>query len=811
MRGKTDFTVHELAPNARLVSTRDFGDILFGCPSNVIKSIIEKKRFPDYCVVTLRTLRQGHNFLDVEFLYYATAFFRQGQNKLRIVCMPSQRKRILAMLKESLFGPSFLQMMLALVPSGVLKTPLPKGLAQDREDTPRGRAMARLLKRISRTKGLEAAFETCMRSHLSAASRIRKLAKYFAGLREITPGRHASFARYWVHARIIQRECSYFGAYPDDISDAVSEYVEFILFDEKNRAVIRNGRKRFVIEQKTACLFDLLRRGASQCHVDLRESEQTCITVPFRKTPFTRPGLGVTFIGSGTGFSTDKLTTCNIAWAGGVGIGVDLVAESAAYLRRLGIPRGDVRHVILTHTHSDHDAGLIQRILADEKIHVLTSRIIFDSFLRKAEAITCMPREDFKKLVDFIELAPGKDRAIPGVPHTSVRFDYSFHPIPAGRVVISYHKPGGVKMRLAFSGDTLFDPRKIEFLFKQGLLAPERRNTLLDFLWEADLVVHEAGGDEIHTDPDVLAKLPPALKRKTWINHTALEKGTYKGLHVAREGRTVVLIKGKSPLVKSRRDIETLQRTALFEHFSVRELAEILNQGKIVRKRAGSDIVREGDHGNEFYIVLAGMAVVKKDGAPVNEYECGDFFGELAILSGDHCRKATVTAQTNMRLLVLPGALYRKYRLPEAMEENLYNLMTFFSDRTTSHLLGALACGELLYFTRGEDIIFLGAKDRTTYVLLSGQVEVLDAADQELKILKDVDVFGEIASIDKVRRTATVRAQSNVRVLKLQESQLRELMEKFPTFYATLMQKKRTRLRQPGKLDQILSDHFGFR
>ncbi|XP_018569633.1 cGMP-dependent protein kinase, isozyme 1 isoform X3 [Anoplophora glabripennis] len=60
--------------------------------------------------------------------------------------------------------------------------------------------------------------------------------------------------------------------------------------------------------------------------------------------------------------------------------------------------------------------------------------------------------------------------------------------------------------------------------------------------------------------------------------------------------------------------------------------------------KAGTQIVRQGDKGNKFYIISAGTVTITKDGeGVVGVYKKGDCFGELALLKED-CRQATVTA-----------------------------------------------------------------------------------------------------------------------------------------------------------------------
>lgn len=65
----------------------------------------------------------------------------------------------------------------------------------------------------------------------------------------------------------------------------------------------------------------------------------------------------------------------------------------------------------------------------------------------------------------------------------------------------------------------------------------------------------------------------------------------------------------------------------------------------------GATIVREGDIGETFYVILEGEAkVTTKSGRVVNRLRPGDFFGEISLLDGGP-RTANVIADTPMVLL----------------------------------------------------------------------------------------------------------------------------------------------------------------
>jgi len=67
---------------------------------------------------------------------------------------------------------------------------------------------------------------------------------------------------------------------------------------------------------------------------------------------------------------------------------------------------------------------------------------------------------------------------------------------------------------------------------------------------------------------------------------------------------------------------------------------------------AGSDVIRQGEHGDGFYIVEAGRLRTLIDGTAINELGPGDSFGEIALLHST-ARTATVTALEDSRLVEL--------------------------------------------------------------------------------------------------------------------------------------------------------------
>ena len=103
-----------------------------------------------------------------------------------------------------------------------------------------------------------------------------------------------------------------------------------------------------------------------------------------------------------------------------------------------------------------------------------------------------------------------------------------------------------------------------------------------------------------------------------------------------------------------RRDafVDHLQRVALFDGCSRRDLQRVAQRSEDRHVPAGTTIVTEGDNGNEFFVIIEGNATVSRAGRKVTTLGPGAGFGELALLENAP-RNATVVADTDMELVVV--------------------------------------------------------------------------------------------------------------------------------------------------------------
>ena len=97
---------------------------------------------------------------------------------------------------------------------------------------------------------------------------------------------------------------------------------------------------------------------------------------------------------------------------------------------------------------------------------------------------------------------------------------------------------------------------------------------------------------------------------------------------------------------------DQLANVPLFSALSKRDLQRVAKASDEVAIEAGRTLVEQGRTGHEFFLILEGEAVVRRNNRKVATLGPGEHFGELAILDRGP-RSASVIANTDMRVLVL--------------------------------------------------------------------------------------------------------------------------------------------------------------
>jgi len=94
------------------------------------------------------------------------------------------------------------------------------------------------------------------------------------------------------------------------------------------------------------------------------------------------------------------------------------------------------------------------------------------------------------------------------------------------------------------------------------------------------------------------------------------------------------------------RQLSLLARIPMFAPLARVDLERLARQLDRIETPVGTEVIRQGDIGDRFYVVDAGEFEIVIDGERIRTQGEGDFFGEIALLQ-DMPRTATVRALTD--------------------------------------------------------------------------------------------------------------------------------------------------------------------
>ncbi len=118
-----------------------------------------------------------------------------------------------------------------------------------------------------------------------------------------------------------------------------------------------------------------------------------------------------------------------------------------------------------------------------------------------------------------------------------------------------------------------------------------------------------------------------------------------------------------------------LQKTQLFSSLDKKHLGKVVKSARERSYKGGDAIVREGESGVGFYLLLDGGAEVRSRGRVLTRLGPGEFFGEMTLLDAQP-RSADVIATSPARCLVLStmnfhGLIATNPRIAEAVLREL--------------------------------------------------------------------------------------------------------------------------------------------
>ena len=309
----------------------------------------------------------------------------------------------------------------------------------------------------------------------------------------------------------------------------------------------------------------------------------------------------------------------------------------------------------------------------------------------------------------------------------------------------------------------------------------------MGFVWDADLIIQEVGGGNLHTELSSLTHLHSSLARKVVLVHQHKEPFDHPFFRFAREGKTDVLIKSKKP--KARTKLDLIKDTVLFGEVKKSQLTKIVKQSKIRKLKPGAIVFSKDEIGDNFFFILDGFAEIGISKNQSVVYEKGMFFGELAVATANPLRRATVKALSELTLMEIPKKFYTQSSLPKIIDE-FYQLGNYFNNIIRPGLIASLGFGDLRHWRKGDAIFDDDLKGDLVFIIISGEVKICPQNTKNIAFLSSGDIMGQIPDWKHIPLVDHAIAHTDrVLAVGVSISELDQLFRLYPSFYGTVFKK----------------------
>lgn len=221
--------------------------------------------------------------------------------------------------------------------------------------------------------------------------------------------------------------------------------------------------------------------------------------------------------------------------------------------------------------------------------------------------------------------------------------------------------------------------------------------------------------------------------------------------------------------VAYQRAVCSLRQTIFFEELSDNLMNDVLHALDHRLVPAGVEVIKQGDEGNELFILDEGSVAFYIDGVKCGEASNGATFGELALLYNSP-RAASVFTQSPSKLFTLDRVTFKRIMVAKLSEKRRHSQEVLASIDVFSHIPDSLRLriSDALHpvsFKKGDVVLREGDIGRDFYLIDEGTVNVT----KDGKLLNSYGsgmYFGELALIYDLPRAATITATSDT--LKLE-------------------------------------------
>ncbi len=238
----------------------------------------------------------------------------------------------------------------------------------------------------------------------------------------------------------------------------------------------------------------------------------------------------------------------------------------------------------------------------------------------------------------------------------------------------------------------------------------------------------------------------------------------------------------------------------LFSDLSKDAFVELLVRMSMLEFAPGEQVIREGENGDSFFVLVSGRVRVSRRGDGGQEVILayltdGAFFGEMALLQAGP-RTASVTAEEDCQVFELKRAVLdnvvAQYPRVAGVLDNFYKqrllstamaVHPIFTPFRTSERRALMELFKSRHFEAGSVLLQQGAEGSGLFIVLSGNAVVTRTQNgdvMQMGTLSPGDIFGEMSLLTNRPIFATVTAQSDCFVLRLGKKRFDEVIMTHP-------------------------------
>lgn len=230
---------------------------------------------------------------------------------------------------------------------------------------------------------------------------------------------------------------------------------------------------------------------------------------------------------------------------------------------------------------------------------------------------------------------------------------------------------------------------------------------------------------------------------------------------------------------------KAISKNILFAHLDENERSDIFDAMFPVIHCTDEIVIKQGDEGDNFYIIDSGEVAVYVNNELVTNISDGGSFGELALIYGQ-LRAATVKARSDVKLWAIDRDTYRRILMGSTirkrdMYQEFLSKVSILESLDKWERLTVADSLEQVQFDDGHKIVVQGEHGEDFFIIIEGNAAVFQKRNDneepvEVGKLGPSDYFGEIALLLDRPRAATVIGRGPLKCVKLDRQRFERVL-----------------------------------